>query len=182
MLFLAHSVSRHGSELTYAHFERRELRVERPFLFLNFGRVGRQRRHACLVTVSLARHQNQDSNCQTVEGSAPLSELGFLFMTCRGWLQLSPWQTLLVGRVNTLLQSHSIDDRGYQSLNMAIWHQSSHFLLDTSKSSPMILGTNIFFPFSSRCHDKRRHSGAELPPCLAALVLDKTCPVLSGVS
>ena len=24
------------------------------------------------MTVSLARHQNQDSNCQTVEGSAPL--------------------------------------------------------------------------------------------------------------
>jgi len=73
MLFLAHSVSRHGSEVTYAHFERREPRVERPFLFLNFGRVGRVGRQACLVTVSLvARHQNQDSNCQTVEGSAPL--------------------------------------------------------------------------------------------------------------
>jgi len=47
MLFLAHSVSRHGSELTYAHFERRESRVERTFLFLNFGRVGRAKT-ACM--------------------------------------------------------------------------------------------------------------------------------------
>ena len=73
----------------------------------------------------------------------------------RSWLaELDFSHTPLIGRVNSAADSQH--DRRRRLLEYD--HMASHksFSLGHKRNLTHDLGTNVFFPFSSRCYDERR--------------------------